>query len=37
MALHDSVLEAWKEKLRHDLVKPTTLVRHLMEGKKVTA
>lgn len=37
LALHDSVLVAWKEKRRHDLVRPTTLVRHLMKGKKVTA
>lgn len=34
---HDAVLVAWKEKRRHDLVRPTTLIRRLLAGKKVRA
>lgn len=34
---HDAVLVAWKEKRRHDLVRPTTLIRRLLAGKKIRA
>lgn len=37
LALHDALLVAWKEKRRHDLVRPTTLVRRLMKGKNIRA
>ncbi|CDF38596.1 PAP2-like haloperoxidase [Chondrus crispus] len=37
MAQHDSVMLAWKEKLRHDLVRPPTMLRRLFEGKKIRA
>lgn len=37
IAMHDAVLTAWKEKRRHDLVRPTTLIRKLFYGKMVLA
>lgn len=37
VALHDAVLLAWKEKVRHDLVRPKTLIRRLLKGKVVRA
>lgn len=37
MAQHDGILLAWKEKVRHDLVRPPTMVRRLLKGKKVRA
>ncbi|CAN8066863.1 unnamed protein product [Agarophyton chilense] len=37
MAQHDAVLLAWKEKRRHDYVRPQTLIRRLLKGRKVTA
>lgn len=33
MAQHDAVLLAWKEKRRHDLVRPTTMIRRLRKGR----
>ncbi|CAN8074077.1 unnamed protein product [Agarophyton chilense] len=36
-AQYDALLVAWKEKRRHDLVRPPTLTRHLFPNKKVTA
>lgn len=37
MAQYDALLVAWKEKRRHDNVRPTTLIRRLLKGKKVRA
>eukprot|EP00177_Eucheuma_denticulatum_P005293 GFKZ01009628.1.p1 GENE.GFKZ01009628.1~~GFKZ01009628.1.p1 ORF type:complete len:511 (+),score=43.36 GFKZ01009628.1:227-1759(+) len=37
MAQHDAVLLAWKEKRRHDLVRPTTIIRRLFGGKMIPA
>lgn len=37
IATYDSMLLAWKEKLRNDLVRPTTLIRRLLKGKTVRA
>lgn len=37
LAQYDAVLVAWKEKVRHDLVRPTTVIRGLLRGKKVRA
>lgn len=37
MAQHDGILLAWKEKVRHDLVRPTTIIRRLLKGKLVKA
>lgn len=37
MAQHDAVLVSWKEKRRHDLARPTTLIRRLLKGQKVKA
>lgn len=37
VATHDALLLAWKEKVRHDLVRPTTLVRRLLRGGRVRA
>ena len=34
VAQHDALLVAWKEKLRHDLVRPTTIITRLL-GKKL--
>lgn len=36
LAFHDSMLLAWKEKVRHDLVRPTTMIRRLLKGEMVT-
>lgn len=37
IAQHDALVVAWKEKLRNDLVRPVTIIRRLLAGKKVTA
>ncbi|KAI0567352.1 Bromoperoxidase/chloroperoxidase [Gracilaria domingensis] len=37
LAQHDATLVAWKEKRRHDYVRPVTLIRKLLKGKKVCA
>lgn len=37
IAQYDAVLLAWKEKRRHDLVRPTTLIRRLLGGQRVRA
>lgn len=37
LAQHDAALVAWKEKRRHDLVRPPTLIKRLLKGKKVRA
>lgn len=37
IAQHDAVLLAWKEKRRHDLVRPQTLMRHLLPGQTIKA
>ena len=37
LAQHDAILVAWKEKRRHDLVRPTTMIRRLFSGKMVNA
>lgn len=37
LAKHDAVLLAWKEKVRHDLVRPPTMIRRLLKGKSVKA
>lgn len=37
IAQHDAVLVAWKEKRRHDLVRPTTMIRRFLSGKMVNA
>lgn len=37
IAQHDAVLLAWKEKRRHDFVRPSTLIRNVLRGKKVRA
>lgn len=37
LAQYDALLLAWKEKLRHDLVRPTTIIRRLLKGRKVLA
>lgn len=37
MALHDAIVLSWKEKHRHDLVRPTTMIRRLLKGEKVKA
>lgn len=37
VAQHDALIVAWKEKLRHDLVRPPTIIRRLMSGKQVKA
>lgn len=37
IAQHDAVLLAWKEKLRYDSVRPTTLIRRLLKGRRVMA
>lgn len=37
LAQFDAVLLAWKEKVRHDLVRPTTMIRKLLKGKTVQA
>lgn len=37
LAQYDAVMLAWKEKVRHDLVRPTTMIRRLLKGKKVRA
>lgn len=36
LAQHDSVLVAWKEKIRHDVVRPITLLRRQYRGKNIT-
>ncbi len=33
-AEHDATVVAWKEKVRHDLVRPTTFIRHRDETHK---
>ena len=37
LAQHDAILVAWKEKRRHDLVRPTTMIRRLLSGQTVNA
>lgn len=37
VATHDALLLAWKEKVRHDLARPTTLLRRLRRGERVRA
>lgn len=37
LAQHDSIVTAWKEKLRHDLVRPVTAIRFLSKNRKVKA
>eukprot|EP00178_Gracilaria_changii_P016075 TRINITY_DN453_c0_g2_i1.p1 TRINITY_DN453_c0_g2~~TRINITY_DN453_c0_g2_i1.p1 ORF type:complete len:520 (-),score=58.80 TRINITY_DN453_c0_g2_i1:2177-3541(-) len=37
IAQHDAVLLAWKEKRRHDNVRPQTMIRRLLKGKTVRA
>lgn len=37
MAQHDAVMLAWKEKVRHDLVRPPTMIRRLLKNRKVRA
>lgn len=36
-AQHDGAILAWKEKRRHDVVRPTTMVRRLFKGQKIRA
>lgn len=35
VAQHDALIVAWKEKIRHDLVRPVTIIRKLKSGQKV--
>lgn len=37
MTQYEAVLLAWKEKVRHDLVRPTTMIRRFLSGKKFMA
>lgn len=37
LAQHDAILVAWKEKRRHDLVRPTTVIRRLFRKQRVRA
>jgi hypothetical protein len=37
IAQHDAILLAWKEKTRHDLVRPPAIIRRLRAGKMVKA
>lgn len=37
VAQHDAVILAWKEKRRHDLVRPTTMVRRFFKGQTIIA
>lgn len=37
IAQSEAILLAWREKLRHDLVRPTTLIRTLLRGKMIRA
>lgn len=37
LAQHDAILVAWKEKVRHDLVRPPTMIRRLLKGRMVRA
>lgn len=34
MAQHDAVILSWKEKRRHDLVRPSTMIRRLRKGRR---
>eukprot|EP01024_Parvocaulis_polyphysoides_P060369 TRINITY_DN6579_c0_g1_i2.p1 TRINITY_DN6579_c0_g1~~TRINITY_DN6579_c0_g1_i2.p1 ORF type:complete len:567 (+),score=37.83 TRINITY_DN6579_c0_g1_i2:99-1703(+) len=36
-ALHDSTVVVWKEKLRHDAVRPTSIIEYLLDNEQVTA
>jgi len=35
-AEHDAVVAAWREKVRHDLVRPTTVSQEMLEEREVT-
>lgn len=37
IAQHDAVLAAWKEKRRHDVLRPTSAIRRLLTGRVVRA
>ncbi|CDF35158.1 unnamed protein product [Chondrus crispus] len=37
LAQHDAMVLAWKEKTAHDLVRPTTMMRRLLAGRKIRA
>lgn len=37
MAQHDAIIVAWKEKHRHDLVRPPTIIRNLRGNRKTMA
>lgn len=37
LAQHDAVMLAWREKVRNDLVRPVTMIRRLLKGRKVRA
>ncbi|CAN8074079.1 unnamed protein product [Agarophyton chilense] len=37
LAQHDATLVAWREKRRHDYVRPVTLIRKLLKGRMVRA
>eukprot|EP01026_Neomeris_dumetosa_P023285 TRINITY_DN1987_c0_g1_i4.p1 TRINITY_DN1987_c0_g1~~TRINITY_DN1987_c0_g1_i4.p1 ORF type:complete len:275 (-),score=38.53 TRINITY_DN1987_c0_g1_i4:786-1577(-) len=37
LALYDSTVLAWKEKLRHDAVRPTSIIKELFQNQKVFA
>mmetsp|Transcript_12974 Transcript_12974/g.31623 ORF Transcript_12974/g.31623 Transcript_12974/m.31623 type:complete len:547 (+) Transcript_12974:209-1849(+) len=34
---HDAVLLAWKEKIRHDRIRPTSIIRHLRGDDNITS
>jgi len=36
LAEHDATLNAWREKVRHDLIRPTSVSHHLVPEKNVT-
>eukprot|EP01026_Neomeris_dumetosa_P053705 TRINITY_DN47_c0_g2_i1.p1 TRINITY_DN47_c0_g2~~TRINITY_DN47_c0_g2_i1.p1 ORF type:complete len:540 (-),score=55.38 TRINITY_DN47_c0_g2_i1:552-2171(-) len=36
-ALHDSTVVVWKEKLRHDAVRPTSIIEYLLDNEEVLA
>lgn len=37
LAQHDALIVAWREKRRHDLVRPRTLIRQMFRGKWIRA
>lgn len=37
IAQHDACIVAWREKVRHDLVRPSTILKEVLKGKNVPA